>query len=108
MNCRPNQLAWIDVPRTARYVALGVVQLQGHVVMTKRVHNGSPPNDPQWVVEPVQRCVVPRDVRGTNGSVAAGTVMTLAGVPDSFLRPFKDLPPELFEEQQRVLQELGS
>lgn len=107
MNCRPNQLAWIDVPRTPQNIALGIDQLQGHVVMTKSLHPDSPASDPQWVVEPPQSCKVPRDVHARNASVAAGTIVHLRGVPDSFLRPFEDLPPEVFDEQMRVLQELA-
>jgi hypothetical protein len=107
MNCRSEQLAWIDVPRTRQNVALGVDQIHGHVVCTKAIHPRSPTEDPQWIVEPPQRCVVPRAVHGRNMSIEAGTVMNFQGIPDSYLRPFEDLPPELFDEQQRVLQELA-
>jgi hypothetical protein len=103
MNCRANQWAWINVPRTRQNVALGIVQIHGHVVFTKAIHPDSPAADPQWIVEPPQRCVVPRDVHGRNMSIEAGTVVNFQGVPDSFLRPFEDLPPELFDEQLRVV-----
>jgi hypothetical protein len=108
LNCRPGQVCWIDVPRDLLNLALGMNQIHGHVVRTRWIHPASPVGDPQWVVNPPQSCTVPRDVHARNASVAAGTVLKFQGVPDSYLRPFDDMPPELFEEQQRVLQELGS
>jgi hypothetical protein len=107
MNCRREQLAWIDVPRTRQNVALGMDQIHGHVVRTKAIHPRSPAADPQWIVEPPQRCTVPRDVHGRNMSIAAGTVMNFQGIPDSFLRPFDDLLPDLVDGEQRAQQELA-
>jgi hypothetical protein len=103
MNCKPKQRAWIVVPRTPQNVALGIDQIHGHVVETQSVHPGSPAGDPQWIVEPPQSCKVTRDVHGTNGSVAGGTIVRLEGVPDSYLRPFDDFPPEELEQLQREL-----
>jgi len=104
MNCKPNQRAWIDVPRTPQTIALGIDQIHGHVVETKFLHPDSPGGEPQWIVEPPQSCTVPRDVHGRNASVAAGTVMKLLGIPDSYLRPFDDLPPEELRHLQEELQ----
>jgi hypothetical protein len=103
MNCKPKQRAWIDVPRTPQTIALGIDQIHGHVVETQSLHPGSPAGDPQWIVEPPQQCRVPADVHARNASVAAGTVMKFLGIPDSYLRPFEDFPPEELEQLQREL-----
>lgn len=104
MNCKPKQRAWINVPRTPQTIALGIDQIHGHVVETICLHAGSPIGDPQWIVEPPQQCKVPRDVHGRNATVAAGTVMKFLGVPDSYLRPFDDFPPEELRDLQEQLQ----
>jgi hypothetical protein len=103
MNCKPKQRAWIDVPRTPLTIALGMDQIDGHVVETQCVHPGSPAGDPQWIVEPPQSIKVPRDVRARNATVAAGTIFRFEGIPDSYLRPFEDFPPEELEQLQREL-----
>jgi hypothetical protein len=104
MNCKPLQRAWINVPRTAQTLALGIDQIHGHVVETKYVHPGSPAGDPQWVVEPPQSCRVPRNVHARNASVAEGTLLKFQGIPDSYLRPFDDFPPEELRDLQEQLQ----
>jgi hypothetical protein len=104
MNCKPKQRAWIDVPRTPQTLALGLDQIYGHVVETQSLHPESPAGDPQWIVEPPQSCRVPRDVHARNASVVAGTVLKLQGIPDSYLRPFDDFPPEELRDLQEQLQ----
>lgn len=107
MNCKPKQRAWINVPRTPDFLAMGLDQIHGHVVQTVSLHPESPFGEPQWIVEPPQRCVVPRDVRCRSGLLKAGTVFNFQGVPDAMLRPFDDFPPEelddLVDQLQREL-----
>lgn len=107
MNCKPKQRAWINVPLTPMNLALGIDQIHGHVVETQSIHPDSRPGDPQWIVEPPQSCRVPRDVHARNATLGAGSIFNMRGIPDSYLRPFDDFPPEdlanLVDELQRDL-----
>lgn len=105
LNCKPGQRAWIRIPQTSQYKAIGLTQIDGHVVQTVRVHPNSLEADPVWIVDPPQTTVAPQDFSCQHGTVRAGETMYLSGVPDRFLRPFDDLPPEELQdvEQEREL-----
>ncbi len=94
MNCARGQWAWIDVPRDAGNKLLGLTQLQGHVVRTVRLLTGVGITSSTWKVDPPQRC----RVNGLVGPLKPGDVMNLLGIPDAYLRPFPDLPPEELEQ----------
>ncbi len=97
LNCKPGQRAWINVtPQTPQIRALGIDRLHGHVVQVVGLHPKGSVMGPQWVVDPPQWCVVPFDVRRHDGSVMypAGIRFNFEAVPDAYLRPFDDFPPE--------------
>lgn len=98
LNCKPGQRAWICVPRTQQNEATGLVQLHGMVVQTQQLHPRSRPEWPFWIVSPAQTTIVPHSFISQYGPILKGTVLTVDGVPDEYLRPFDDLPPEGIEE----------
>ena len=103
MNLIPGQWAWIDCPRTPRVLALGIDQLHGHVVQLVGLHPEAPGGERQWVVDPPQKCKVPEDIHANGVSVRKGTVFNFEAVPEPYLRPFKDFPPEELRTLQREL-----
>jgi hypothetical protein len=108
LNCKPEQPAWICVPRTPQTEALGMVQLHGHVVVTK----GLDPrvNPAAWVVEPQQshRVVGPIPPRLV-GRVKEGDKLIADCIPDAWLRPFNDLAPAEIEQlRNEINRELTS
>ncbi len=102
MNCKPGQMAWIDIPRTRANVALGLDQLQGHIVQTKALHPAFPVGQPIWTVEPPQSVRIPATCSSIGG-LRAGDVLHCWGIPDAFLRPIEDFPPEELVDLQREL-----
>ncbi len=105
LNCKPEQMAWIDIPRTRSNATLGLDQLQGHVVQTKRLHPAFPADTPTWIVEPPQSVRIPASFQdiGSGCRMNAGDVLHAAGIPDAYLRPFEDLSPQEFEDLAREL-----
>ncbi|WP_290906286.1 hypothetical protein [Aquabacterium sp.] len=104
MNCKPGQMAWIDFPRDERSLAMGLDQLQGHVVQVLALHPKSPQAAPVWIVEPPQAVVIRSDVLFRNGDVLyAGDVRPCEGIPDAFLRPLQDFDPEELRERHEEL-----
>lgn len=102
LNCRPNQWAWIDVPRTPVDLAMGLDQVHGHVVKTERLEMCGPLRRPAWSVTPTQTCVPPGPIP-EGVPLEAGQRLVLSHVPDAWLRPLDDLPPEEIEALQREL-----
>lgn len=88
MNCKPNQLAWIVVPRDQR--PLGFDQIDGHVVTTEQLLSGFV--EPTWRISPHQVITVRVYGRSTTGEVfCPGQSAVTAAIPDSWLRPFDPL-----------------
>lgn len=105
--CKPGQLATIHVQDTLVNRALGLTQLQGHVVRTLRLcqHPGLRPADgPCWEVDPPQRCQVVGPLPpGAAPHLHPGRWVELMAVPDAWLRPFNDFTPdELVERTAEV------
>ena len=100
LNCKPGQRAWISIPQTQQYKAIGLTLIDGHVVQTIQLHPRSQPSDPIWIVDPPQSTVAPRTFMSQYGVVHAGGKLHLDGVPDRFLRPFDDIPPEDLQERE--------
>lgn len=94
LNCKRDQLAWIVIPRTPANLALGLDQLQGNVVKTVCLHPDVPANRAVWIVNPPQSVRIQRAATFMNGCLRAGEVMNCTGIPDEYLRPFDDIPPE--------------
>ena len=103
LNCKPGQRAWICVPNTEQARKVGLDQVHGHVVQTVKLHPGAPASESTWIVDPPQSCKVPGFIRSQIGVVVPGTVLRFEGVPDAYLRPFDDFPPEELEQLQREL-----
>lgn len=85
MNCKPDQMAWITVPK--HFAGSGLEQLNGHVVKTLRLD----PTDavPTWFVTPAQIVRFQTRVVDSIGRVIdAGDIGETDRIPDSFLRPF--------------------
>lgn len=99
MNCRPHQRAWICVPRIPTTQRLGLDALHGHVVETKYVHHESPADDPCWVVDPPQWAQA-RGPFPEGFPLKAGERLECVSVPDSWLRPFEDFPPEQLQDER--------
>lgn len=107
LNCRAGQLAWIDVPRDRAAEALGSTQLQGRVVRTVRLKACPPFPEPAWQVEPPQAVRVVGPVPPSLG-VKPGDVLAAEAIPDAWLRPFEDLPPQEVEQPGLLVPELTS
>jgi hypothetical protein len=103
LNCKPGQMAWIDMPRTRQNEVLGLTQLHGHVVKAVRLLAPGPrfPN-PTWEVEPPQAVRVAGPVPACF-KLQPGDSLVAEGIPDSWLRPFEDLPAEDIERLVREL-----
>lgn len=96
LNCRPEQAAWICVPVNPGTAALGMIRLHGHVVVTKRLLSDP---EPTWAVEPNLTTTTTRAI----GGEPAGTKLLVRGIPDAWLRPFKDFPPQELQVDEREL-----
>ncbi|MGE4241748.1 hypothetical protein [Ramlibacter sp.] len=93
LNCRPQQLAWVAVPRTPHNLRWGLDQIDGHVVRTVRlVGPDDPVNGPCWDVTPSQCVTLVRRVVSPLGEVTATDVYECVGIPDAWLRPFDETP----------------
>jgi hypothetical protein len=105
LNCQPEQLVWIDVPHTRRNEASGLTMIHGHVVTTKRMVVDDSPEGPRWSIDPPQRTTLqwPMRTEKSRELMDRGTVLQVLELPDAWLRPFKDLPPEQLLELQREL-----
>jgi hypothetical protein len=108
LNCKPDQQAWICIPRTPVNEFMGIVQLHGHVVTTRRLVDVGAEPTPSWEVDPPQVCTVVGPVPLQFASnFWRGKLIRVAAIPDAYLRPFKDFPPEelrdLRDELQREL-----
>jgi hypothetical protein len=85
----------IVVPKgVPKLEALGMLAIDGHVVRTVRLHEGSPERDPGWVVDPPQRIEVLKAMMTPIGPLFPGEKLPLICVPDRFLRPFPDIAPD--------------
>jgi hypothetical protein len=85
MNCKPDQLAWIKVPK--QFNSRGLEQLNGRIVRTVRLLAGQ--REPIWMVTPDQVITITAFCTDTNGTVfQPGERSTAEGIPDAFLRPF--------------------
>jgi hypothetical protein len=101
MNCKPDQLAWIVVPR--EYYGTGMEQLNNRVVRTVRLLSGYP--GPTWEVTPHQYVTFSRPVTDHNGSnIEVGERRWSDGLPDRFLRPFDPNSEPLNEPASRELE----
>jgi hypothetical protein len=101
MNCKPNQLAWVKVPR--QFHGSGLEQLNNHVVKTVCLVPGYP--EPTWQISP------PQTVKFTSFSIdhsgrriLPGEVMWTDTLPDSMLRPFDPDSEPLNEPASRELE----
>lgn len=92
MNCKPNQMAWIIVPKEQNM--RGIEQLNGRVVRTIRLLPGMP--YATWEVTPTQRITISQGFVDPHGVVLApGDTGVCDGIPDHYLRPFDpDSEPE--------------
>lgn len=102
MNCKPDQLAWIVVPRA--YLGTGLEQIDGHVVKTVRMLNSL--SVPVWVVTPTQTVTFRRfSIDDKGNTLLPGETGRAEGIPDSWLRPFD--PEAAPRESIRVLELLA-
>lgn len=85
MNCKPDQLAWIVVPK--RLAHHGVEQLNGRVVRTVRLLSRQ--HRPVWEVDPQQYVTITRPGVNERGEFySPGERVEAEGIPDELLRPF--------------------
>jgi hypothetical protein len=106
LNCRPGQWAWIDVPRTPQHEAFGVTQLYGHVVQVHQVVRHCEHQGPIWEVSPKQHWKTTRACTfdaAPGQRAAAGHPFSTSWIPDIWLRPIDELPPEEIERLQAEL-----
>jgi len=99
LNCKPKQRAWICVPKRPELLHLGLDQLNGHVVQTEHILPLDSPAGPIWKVDPPQACVQQINIQTPLGKLSIDRPVRLLGVPDAWLRPFDDLPPEDVDQQ---------
>lgn len=101
MNCKPNQLAWIKVPR--EYHGSGLEQLNNHVVQALHLEPGYP--EPTWRITPVQEVKFASfSVDHSGSAIMPGEVRWTNTLPDSFLRPFDPDSTPLNEPAVRALE----
>lgn len=85
MNCRPDQLAWIVVPR--EFQGSGVESLDGHVVRTLHLVAACEP--PTWHVSPTLPVTIKNPSRAPSGELfMPGDRCICDALPDAWLRPF--------------------
>lgn len=104
LNCKPGADGVDQDSGLAEEQGHGPHADNGHVVKCVHMHPESPADLHVWVVDPPQWVVVQAHMRARNGFLVAGSRHRLEGVPDEFLRPFDDLPPE---EIERLMRECG-
>ncbi|MCA0213108.1 MAG: hypothetical protein LCH79_08030 [Proteobacteria bacterium] len=92
MNCKPDQMAWIVVPKDQ--CRRGVEQLNGRIVRTIRLLPGAPVAT--WEVTPEQQVhFTARGVDPFGRVLEPGDIGVCEGIPDHYLRPFDpDSEPE--------------
>jgi hypothetical protein len=85
MNCKPDQMAWIVVPR--EYRGTGVDKLDRSIVKTLVLLPGL--REPVWAVTPQQTVLLAIDgLDCRNRPVRRGETLAAEGIPDAWLRPF--------------------
>jgi hypothetical protein len=101
MNCKPNQLAWIVVPK--EQAQRGIEQLNRRVVRTIALQPGF--REPVWEVMPRMAVTITQDCVDPNGEVLrAGDTAVADGIPDAYLRPFDpNSEPEQAPEQRELV-----
>lgn len=104
LNCKPGQLAWIDVPRQPDLLAIGMTQLHGHVVRAEQLLPAVPGIAEQWQVSPPQSFRMPNAMTTPVGTIPAGALVHVGGIPDSWLRPFGELSQD---ELEKLVKELS-
>lgn len=88
MNCKPDQLAWIKVPK--EYARFGVEQLHNRVV---RVEASAWGPMPSWHIEPTQVVLLSGPIRDGCGTVGkAGETFEVRTLPDAWLVPLRGTP----------------
>lgn len=104
MNCKQDQLAWINVP--AWYNGSGIDEMQGHVVKAVRLLPFG--GEATWVVSPAQS--IRFRMAGTDRfgkRTVPGDVLLADGIPDAWLRPF-DPKAEPADEGEPAVLELAA
>lgn len=101
MNCKPDQLAWIKVPRDMAQG--GVEQLQNRVVQTKTVVPHV--TEPTWTVEPAQSILLSMPIKDAAGLQAGpGQRYEVFGIPDSWLVPLRGDPVPTIDDSILILE----
>jgi hypothetical protein len=101
MNCKPDQLAWIVVPRG--YRGTGLEQLNNQVVKTLTLEPGYP--EPIWNITPSVTVTFTAPAIDWSGrQIRPGETRSTSMLPDAFLRPFDPNSTPLNEPVSREVE----
>lgn len=101
MNCKPHELALIAIPEDCAWPDVRE-QINGMVVLTVQLDPLSPDH---WHIAPSLTVIKQYPGKDTHGRyVPGGSVITLTGIPDRYLRPIRpDREAALANEPLEVL-----